>query len=92
MLSRLMLSSTNVLVLDEPTNHLDLESIQALNNGLVAFKGTMFFTSHDHKFNQTIANRVIALTPNGIVDQASTFDDFFENENIQKRISDLNEA
>ncbi len=92
MLSRLMLSSTNVLVLDEPTNHLDLESIQALNNGLVTFKGTMLFTSHDHKFNQTIANRVIALTPNGIVDQASTFDDFFENENIQKKISDLNEA
>ena len=92
MLSKLMLSSTNVLVMDEPTNHLDLESIQALNNGLAAFKGTMLFTSHDHKFNQTIANRVIALTPNGIVDQVSSFDDFFENEDIQNRITKLNQA
>ena len=92
MLSKLMLSGSNVLVLDEPTNHLDLESIQALNNGLVAFKGTMLFTSHDHKFNQTIASRVIALTPNGIVDQVSTFDDFFENETIQARITELNQA
>jgi ATPase subunit of ABC transporter with duplicated ATPase domains len=92
MLSKLMLSGSNVLVLDEPTNHLDLESIQALNNGLVAFKGTMLFTSHDHKFNQTIASRVIALTPNGIVDQVSNFDDFFENDTIQARITELNQA
>jgi len=87
MLSKLMLSSTNVLLLDEPTNHLDLESIQALNNGLVAFKGTMLFTSHDHKFNETIANRVIALTPQGIVDRVGSFDEFFENEELQAEIS-----
>ena len=86
MLSKLMLSSTNVLLLDEPTNHLDLESIQALNNGLVAFKGTMLFTSHDHKFNETIANRVIALTPQGIVDRVGSFDEFFENEELQAEI------
>lgn len=86
MLSKLMLSSTNVLLLDEPTNHLDLESIQALNNGLVAFKGTMLFTSHDHKFNETIANRVIALTPKGIVDRVGSFDEFFENEELQAEI------
>jgi len=89
MLSKMMLSAANVLILDEPTNHLDLESIQALNNGLVAYKGTMLFTSHDHKFNQTIANRVIVLTPNGLLDMAGTFDELFEDETIKIQINQM---
>ena len=67
MLSKMMLTSANVLLLDEPTNHLDLESIQALNNGLIAFKGAMIFTSHDHQFIQTIANRVIEIHDDGTI-------------------------
>jgi ATPase subunit of ABC transporter with duplicated ATPase domains len=89
MLSKMMLNASNVLVLDEPTNHLDLESIQALNNGLAAFTGTMLFTSHDHKFNETIANRIIELTPNGLLDVACTFDEFFEDAAIQTQINQL---
>ena len=65
-------SSSNVLLMDEPTNHLDLESITALNNGLIDFDGTMIFTSHDHQFVQTIANRIIEITPNGIIDRIMT--------------------
>ncbi len=84
-----MLSASNVLILNEPTNHLDLESIQALNNGLVAFKGTLLFTSHDHKFIETIANRVVALTPNGIFDRVSTFDAFLEDADLQTQIDQL---
>lgn len=86
MFSKLMLSGANVLLLDEPTNHLDLESIQAVNNGLVAFKGTMMFTSHDHKFVQTIANRVIEITPKGAYDRVTTFDEYLENVDIQKTV------
>ncbi|MEK4485587.1 ATP-binding cassette domain-containing protein [Psychrobacillus sp. FSL H8-0484] len=79
MLSRMMLSESNVLLLDEPTNHLDLESIQALNNGLTAFKGAMIFTSHDHQFIQTIANRVIEISKDGsILDKQLTYDEFLE--------------
>lgn len=79
MLSRMMLSESNVLLLDEPTNHLDLESIQALNNGLTAFKGAMIFTSHDHQFIQTIANRVIEINKDGsILDKQLTYDEFLE--------------
>jgi ATPase subunit of ABC transporter with duplicated ATPase domains len=89
MLSKMMLSASNVLILNEPTNHLDLESIQALNNGLVAFKGTLLFTSHDHKFIETIANRVVALTPNGIFDRVSTFDAFLEDADLQTQIDQL---
>ncbi|MBN2259893.1 MAG: ATP-binding cassette domain-containing protein [Clostridiales bacterium] len=89
MLSKLMLSASNVLVLDEPTNHLDLESIQALNNGLVTFKGTMLFTSHDHKFIETIANRVIELTPNGLIDVVTTFDEFLDDDALQSQIDQL---
>jgi ATPase subunit of ABC transporter with duplicated ATPase domains len=77
MLSKMMLSGANVLLLDEPTNHLDLESITALNNGLISFKGAMLFTSHDHQFVQTIANRIIEITPNGIVDKQMSYDEFF---------------
>lgn len=79
MLSKMMLANANVLLLDEPTNHLDLESIQALNNGLTAFKGAMIFTSHDHQFIQTIANRVIEIQKDGsILDKQCTYDEFLE--------------
>ncbi len=86
MLARMMLSSANVLLLDEPTNHLDLESITAVNDGLAAFKGNLIFASHDHKFIETLANRVIELTPNGIYDNRMEFNEFLENEDVQKRI------
>lgn len=82
MLSRMMLSGANVLLLDEPTNHLDLESITALNNGLINFKGTVIFVSHDHQFVQTIANRIIEITPKGIIDKQMTYDEYLEHEGI----------
>ena len=85
MFSRLMLSGANVLLLDEPTNHLDLESITAVNNGLIAFKGTMLFSSHDHKFIETIANRIIEITPNGLMDRRMEFNDFLEDEAVQSQ-------
>ena len=85
-LSKMMLSDANVLLLDEPTNHLDLESIQALNNGLITFKGAMIFTSHDHQFIQTIANRIIEVTPNGVVDKVATYDEFLESQELQKQV------
>ncbi|WP_413362008.1 ABC-F family ATP-binding cassette domain-containing protein [Lysinibacillus sp. 3P01SB] len=79
MLSKMMLSNSNVLILDEPTNHLDLESIQALNEGLIRYKGAMLFTSHDHQFIQTIANRVIEIREDGtILDKQLTYDEFLE--------------
>jgi len=86
MFSRLMLSKGNVLILDEPTNHLDLESIEAVNNGLIAFKGTMLFTSHDHKFIETIANRVIEITPTGLFDKPMDFDEFLDSDEVQQQI------
>jgi len=89
MFSKLMLSQANVLLLDEPTNHLDIESIQSVNNGLATFKGTMFFTSHDHKFIQTICNRVIEITPTGLFDRPMSFDEFLESEDIQKQIDEM---
>lgn len=82
MLSKMMLSGANVLVLDEPTNHLDLESITALNNGLINFPGTILFTSHDHEFIQTIANRIIEITPEGIIDKQTTYDEYLEIKGI----------
>lgn len=92
MFSRLMLSGANVLLLDEPTNHLDLESIQAVNNGLTAFTGTMLFTSHDHKFIETIADRIIEITPNGIFDKMMDFDEFLEDQEIQDTIDRMYEG
>ncbi|MFE8699484.1 ABC-F family ATP-binding cassette domain-containing protein [Cytobacillus sp. FJAT-54145] len=89
MLSKMMLSGSNVLLLDEPTNHLDLESITALNNGLINFKGSMVFSSHDHQFIQTIANRIIEITPNGIVDKQMTYDEYLENADIQKQVEEM---
>ena len=78
MLSRMMLSSANVLVLDQPTNHLDLESITALNNGLRDFKSNILFTSHDHQLIQTVANRIIEITPSGMIDKQMTYDEYLE--------------
>ncbi|GIO64909.1 ABC-F family ATP-binding cassette domain-containing protein [Paenibacillus cellulositrophicus] len=83
MLAKMMLNGANVLLLDEPTNHLDLESITALNNGLIDFDGTILFTSHDHQFIQTIANRIIEITPNGIIDKVMTYDEYLENDEIK---------
>ncbi|WP_243355238.1 ABC-F family ATP-binding cassette domain-containing protein [Bacillus litorisediminis] len=85
MLSKMMLSGANVLILDEPTNHLDLESITALNNGLINYKGSVLFTSHDHQFVQTIANRIIEITPNGLIDKQMTYDEFLEDQDVQKK-------
>ncbi|MBY0188845.1 ATP-binding cassette domain-containing protein [Bacillus aerophilus] len=89
MLSKMMLSGANILLLDEPTNHLDLESITALNNGLMSFKGAMLFSSHDHQFVETVANRIIEVTPNGIVDKQTTYDEFLSDQDIQKRLEEL---
>ncbi|MFC4320522.1 ABC-F family ATP-binding cassette domain-containing protein [Litchfieldia salsa] len=89
MLSKMMLSGSNVLLLDDPTNHLDLESITALNNGLIAFKGSILFTSHDHQFVQTIANRIIEITPNGLVDKQMAYDEYLENEELQKQVEKM---
>lgn len=84
MLAKMMLSGANTLILDEPTNHLDLESITALNNGLINFKGTILFVSHDHQFVQTIANRIIEITPKGVIDKLMTYDEYLESEEITK--------
>ena len=87
MLSKMMLSGSNILMLDEPTSHLDLESITALNNGLINFKGSLIFASHDHQFTQTIANRIIEITPSGTVDKLVTYDEYLENGELQKQIA-----
>ncbi|MBU5590205.1 ATP-binding cassette domain-containing protein [Clostridium sp. MSJ-4] len=81
MLSKMMLSSANVLILDEPTNHLDLESITALNNGLMDYKSNLLFSSHDHQFIQTIANRIIEITDSGIIDKKMSYDEYLEEQN-----------
>ncbi|WP_346939359.1 ATP-binding cassette domain-containing protein [uncultured Clostridium sp.] len=78
MLSKMMLSGANVLILDEPTNHLDLESITAVNNGLINFVGTILFTSHDHQFINTVANRIIEIIPGGVIDKNMTYDEYLE--------------
>ena len=84
MLSKMMMKRANILLLDEPTNHLDLESIQALNNSLINFPGTILLTTHDHEFAQTVANRVIELTPKGAIDRYSTFDDYLDDPKIKE--------
>lgn len=83
MLSRMMLTEANVLLLDEPTNHLDLESITSLNNALIDYKEVVLFSSQDHQFIQTIANRVIELSPNGYIDKMMEFDDYLEDKNVK---------
>ncbi len=89
MLSKLMLSNANILVLDEPTNHLDLESITSVNKGLINFTGTILFTSHDHQFIETIANRIIEITPNGVMDRSMKFDEYLENKDIQSKLKEM---
>ncbi len=89
MLSRMMLTNANALLLDEPTNHLDLESITALNNSLINFSEVILFTSHDHKFVSTLANRIIELTPNGSIDRVMSFDEYLNNEAVNKLRQEL---
>ncbi|HSD08668.1 ABC-F family ATP-binding cassette domain-containing protein [Flavobacterium sp.] len=85
MLSRMMMERANILMLDEPTNHLDLESITAFNNSLKNYKGSVIFTTHDHEFAQTVGNRVVELTPNGVIDRYMTFDEYLDDEKIQEQ-------
>ncbi|GAB3556702.1 ABC-F family ATP-binding cassette domain-containing protein [Spirosoma fluminis] len=92
MLSKMMLSGANVLMLDEPTNHLDLESIESLNNGLIDFKGPVLFTSHDHQFAQTVANRIIEITPAGILDKLMTYDEYISDDRVKAQREELYEA
>ncbi len=84
MLSRMMMKRANVLLIDEPTNHLDLESIQAFNNALKNFKGTVIFSTHDHEFAQTVANRIVEITPRGVIDRYMSFDEYLENDSIKE--------
>ena len=84
MLSRMMMEEANLLLLDEPTSHLDLESIQALNNSLINFPGMVIFTSHDHQFVQTVANRIIEITPNGMIDKLCSLDEYLANPDIKE--------
>ena len=84
MLSKMMLAKGNLLIMDEPTNHLDLESITALNNGMKEFQGTILFTSHDHELVNTVANRIIEITPNGIIDKMTSYDDYLADTKISQ--------
>jgi ATPase subunit of ABC transporter with duplicated ATPase domains len=84
MLSRMMMIRANVLMLDEPTNHLDLESITAFNNSLNNFKGSILLTTHDHEFAQTVGNRILEITPNGVIDRYMTFDEYLEDDKIKE--------
>jgi ATPase subunit of ABC transporter with duplicated ATPase domains len=83
LLSRMMLQAANCLILDEPTNHLDLESITALNNGLMEFPGIILFTSHDHEFVNSIANRVIEFCPGGVIDRMVNFDEYLKDDQVK---------
>ncbi len=89
MISRMMIEEANTLVLDSPTNHLDLESIQAFNNSLVGYKGNVLMSSHDHEFINTVANRIIEITPNGMIDKYTDYDDYITNERIQESLDKL---
>ena len=83
MLSRMMMLKGNVLMLDEPTNHLDLESITALNNGMKDFKGTILFTTRDHELAQTVADRILEITPSGLIDREMEFDDYMNDARVK---------
>lgn len=89
MIARMQLKNANCLILDTPTNHLDMESIQAFNNNLKLFKGNILFASHDHEFINTIANRIIELTPNGIIDKLMTYEDYMHDEKIKALRAEL---
>jgi len=81
----MMLAGGNLLMLDEPTNHLDLESITAFNNALKDFPGTVLFTSHDHEFTQTVANRIVEITPNGFIDKLMSYDEYITSEKVSEQ-------
>lgn len=89
MISRMMLLNPNVVMLDEPTNHLDLESITAFNDGMISFPGIVLMTTHDHQFMQTVANRIIEITPKGIIDRLSTYDEYLEDERVKNLQEEL---
>ena len=88
-IARGLVSEPDILLLDEPTNHLDLESITALNNSLTEFKGTLLFTSHDHELVNTVANRIIEITPNGIIDKDCTYDEFLSDARVKAQREEL---
>ena len=95
LLSKMMISGANILILDEPTNHLDMESITALNNGLIKFPGVILFTSHDHQFVQTTANRIMEILPNGtLIDKITTYDEYLASDEMAKKrqVFTVNEA
>ena len=92
MLSKLMLSGANCITMDDPTNHLDLEAIQSLNEGLIAFPGVLLFSSHDHEFIQSIANRIVEITPNGIIDRMMSFDDYITDPQVTELRKSLYEG
>ena len=89
MFSRMMLQSANLLMFDEPTNHLDLESITALNNGMKDFRGTILFTSRDHELTETVANRIIELTPGGYIDKLMEYDEYINSDTVEKQRNEL---
>ena len=95
LLSKMMISGANILLLDEPTNHLDMESITALNNGLIKFPGVILFTSHDHQFVETTANRIMEILPNGtLIDKITTYDEYLASDEMAKKrqVFTVNEA
>ena len=85
MIARMQLQNANCLILDTPTNHLDLESIQAFNNNLITFKGNVLFSSHDHEFIETVANRIIELTPSGTIDKLMPYDEYIHDDQIKEQ-------
>jgi len=85
----MMLTEANVIMLDEPTNHLDLESISSLNEAIIKYREVVLFSSHDHQFVNTVANRIIEIIPNGLIDRVATFDEFLENPGVQKLRDEL---
>jgi ATPase subunit of ABC transporter with duplicated ATPase domains len=89
MISKMMLQNPNVLVLDEPTNHLDLESIISFNDNMLAYPSVILFTTHDHQFMQTVANRIIELTPKGMIDRLMTYDEYLEDERVKAMREEL---
>ena len=90
MLSRLMMQKANLLMFDEPTNHLDLESITALNNGMKDFNGTIIFTSRDHELTETVTDRIVEISPNGMLDKEMSFDEYITDERVKTQREELN--
>ena len=89
----MMISGANVLILDDPTNHLDMESITALNNGMIKFPGSMLFTSHDHQLIQTTANRIMEIVPSGqLIDKITTYDEYLENDEMARKRQGFSDA